>query len=103
MEILQNFALNRPYKLILYLSSIILVLSFITKPLDININELRSICFSITTVGIIAWMIDYIYTRTMNDKRYISDEDRNDYTRYIGALNIGYFIISLLIIDNAYL
>lgn len=101
MEILQNFSLNQPYKFILYLSSIILVLSFVVKPSDIDINKLRIACFLITTCGVIVWKIDERYTNEMIDKDErgaIYDEDYVAYKRYTDVLNFFYFIISFTII-----
>lgn len=99
MEVLHNFSLNRPYKFILYLSSIILVLSFITKPPDIDTTELRWTCVLITASGVVAWIVDEIYTSEMNDKDRDAVSD-NNYTIYrlsMYALNILYFIVSLAI------
>ena len=106
MDILEIFSLSKPYKFCIYLSSIILVSSFITQPLDIDVYHLRKACFSLITWGVIFWIVENIYynhLQTLKSKDYRSydyEQFRSYYTIINAGLNGIYLFIALLVIGT---
>lgn len=105
MEILENFSLNNIYRYCIYLSSVILVSSLLTEPISINVNSLRSSCFKLIAIGLIAWFIDnYYYNYLLKQRQYYDDDDTYNedsfikYDEFKLFLNFGYLIIGFLII-----
>lgn len=106
MDILENFSLSKPYKFCIYLSSVVLVSSFIAQPLDIDVNDLRKACFSLITWGVVFWILEniyYNYLQTLKSKdyrRYDYEQFRSYYTIINASLNGIYLFIALLVIGK---
>lgn len=106
MSLLENFSLSKPYRFCIYLSSVILVSSFIAQPLDIDVNHLRKACFSLIKWGVVFWILEniyYDYLRTLKSKGH-RRHDYEQYQSYHTIINAGlngiYLVIALLIIGN---
>lgn len=104
MELLENFSLSKPYRFCIYLSSVILVSSFITQPLDIDVNNLRKACISLIIWGVLFWIIENIYYDYL---RALENDGYDDYEQILlihrifnAGLNGIYLFISLLVIGN---
>lgn len=106
MDILENFSLTKPYRFCMYLSSVILVSSFVVQPLDIDVNHLRKACFSLIAWGIIFWIAEnfcYYYLRILEDDDYMEIDHRSVIKRHMiinTGLNAIYLVIALLIVGS---
>lgn len=105
MEILNKFSLNNPYRFCMYLSSLILVTSMFTEPVNIDVYLLRKLCFKLIVLGLIIWIIDNLYynylleQRQYSDDEYTYNEESNiKYKNFKIGLNILYLFIGLLMI-----
>lgn len=101
IDFMKGFGLNRPYKLIIYISSLVLILSLFT-PIQILSNQLvfkKSL--QIVVFGIIAWMILYVLEilgSVEYDKKSYSKADSYGY--WIFGIEIGYILVTILLLLN---
>lgn len=104
MEILENFSLSKPYRFCIYLSSVILVSSFLSVPSDINIVNLRKSCLWLIIIGLIAWTAENIYYDYLSELEYDREIDARErfgkYRMFKVILNVAYLIIGYLILVN---
>lgn len=104
MDVLENFSPNKPYKFCLYLASVILVSTLLTEPVGININSVRSACFGLIIVGLIAWTadnraIDYYY-QLEQDEYHDIEKIIEDYSKVKLVINGGYLFMAFLIMGS---
>jgi hypothetical protein len=71
--ILEKLSLNKPYKYVLYLAGIILVLATFVPTHGYDVRVIQSVSFKFIILGLIVWMIDELF-RTVATMAWNWDE-----------------------------